>query len=90
MRSLTKALVIAAVAACAFSMPGAQAQEVLKMDSDMFVKMCDSDKDGMVSKAEMMKMVEKMFEKHDTKKIGKLDKKQVEAFLKEFNKPSGS
>jgi Ca2+-binding EF-hand superfamily protein len=56
------------------------------MDADHFVKMCDTDKDGMVSKAEAMKMVEKMFDKHDTKKMGKLDKKQVEAFLAELMK----
>jgi Ca2+-binding EF-hand superfamily protein len=46
------------------------------------------DHDGMVSKAEMMKHMEKMFDKMDTKKTGKLDKKQTEAFLKEFNKES--
>jgi hypothetical protein len=43
----------------------------------------------MVSKAEMMKMVEKMYDKHDTKKMGKLDKKQAEAFLKELMKAGG-
>ena len=87
MRSLAKALAITAVAACAFSMPAAYAQK--DMDSDKFVKMCDEDKDGMVSKAEMMKMMEKMFDKHDTKKAGKLDKKQAEAFLKELMKGGG-
>jgi Ca2+-binding EF-hand superfamily protein len=42
------------------------------MDAANFVKMCDGDKDGMVSKAEMMKMVEKVWEKADKKKAGKL------------------
>ena len=37
-----------------------------------------------------MKMIEKMWDKQDTKKMGKLDKKQVEAFLKDLIKPSGS
>lgn len=87
MQSLTKALAVAAVATCALSLP-AQAQET-KMDMDHFVKMCDADKDGMVSKAEMMKMVEKMYDKHDTKKMGKLDKKQTEAFLKELMRGGG-
>ncbi len=87
MQSLTKALAVAAVAACALSLP-ALAQDT-KMDADMFVKMCDTDKDGMVSKAEVMKMVEKMYDKHDTKKMGKLDKKQTEAFLKELMKGGG-
>jgi hypothetical protein len=36
-----------------------------------------------------MKMVEKMYDKHDTKKMGKLDKKQTEAFLKELMKGGG-
>ena len=52
--------------------------------------MCDADKDGMVSKEEVMKMVEKAFDKHDKKKMGKLDKKQAVEFLKEFMGHSGS
>ena len=87
MQSLTRALAVAAVAACALSLP-ALAQDT-KMDANAFVKMCDSDKDGMVSKAEVMKMVEKMYDKHDTKKMGKLDQKQTEAFLKELMKGGG-
>ena len=43
----------------------------------------------MVSKDEVMKMVEKMFDKHDTKKMGKLDKKQAEALLKELMRGGG-
>jgi Ca2+-binding EF-hand superfamily protein len=35
-----------------------------------------------VSKAEVMKRVEKMFDKADTKKTGTLDRKQLDAFLK--------
>ncbi|MBL0144249.1 MAG: hypothetical protein IPP91_19630 [Betaproteobacteria bacterium] len=61
---------------------------MMKHDMDAFMKACDMDHDGMVSKAEMMKHMEKMFDKMDTKKTGKLDKKQTEAFLKEFNKES--
>ena len=62
---------------------------MMKHDMDAFMKSCDMDHDGMVSKAEMMKHMEKMFDKMDTKKTGKLDKKQTEAFLKEFTKESG-
>lgn len=61
---------------------------MMKHDMDAFMKSCDMDHDGMVSKAEMMKHMEKMFDKMDTKKTGKLDKKQTEAFLREFNKES--
>ena len=43
----------------------------------------------MVSKDEVMKMVEKMFDRHDKKKMGKLDKKQAEDFLKDLLKGSG-
>ena len=91
MRSLNKAFAAAAVATI-FAVPTAFAQATQAredMDYDKFVKMCDTDKDGMVSKAEVMKMVEKMFDKQDTKKMGKLDKKQVEFFLKELTRSGG-
>jgi hypothetical protein len=84
MRLLTKTLVAAAMSAAIVAAPMAFAQETA--DADKFVKMCDMDKDGMLSKAEVMKMVEKMYDKHDAKKMGKLDKKQVEAFLKDLMK----
>ena len=61
-----------------------------KMNMDEFMKSCDMDKDGMMSKAEMLAHMEKMFDKMDTKKTGKLDKKQSEIFLKQFTAPSGS
>ena len=61
-----------------------------KMNMDHFMKACDMDKDGMMSKAEMLAHMEKMFDKMDTKKTGKLDKKQSEAFLKQFTTPSPS
>ena len=87
MRSLTKMMAAAAMAAAVCAVPLAQAGE--DINPDAFVKMCDSDKDGMVSKAEVMKAVEKMFDKADTKKMGKLDRKQVEVFLKELMKGGG-
>ena len=84
MRTFTKALAVAAAVTCTMAMPLAQAGDISKADADKFVTMCDKDKDGMVSKAEAMKMVEQAFDKQDTKKMGKLDKKQIEAFLKEI------
>jgi hypothetical protein len=77
----------AAILATAFLVPAAHARE--DMDADKFVKMCDADKDGMVSKSEVMKQVEKMFDKHDKKRAGKLDKTQVELFLIELMKSGG-
>jgi hypothetical protein len=86
MKMLKSVLASTAMAAALIAAP-AYAQE--SVNADAFVKMCDSDKDGMVSKAEAMKMIEKMFDKQDTKKMGKLDKKQVDAFLKELMKSGG-
>ena len=83
MNRIARTLAIASLAASsAFFLPAAHADA---LNPDAFVKMCDTDKDGMVSKAEVMKHVEKMFDKMDAKKMGKLDKKQVEEFLKAFN-----
>ena len=87
MRLLPKVLAVAAMATAVCSAPLVYAGD--DINPEAFVKMCDTDKDGMVSKAEVMKMVEKMYDKHDSKKMGKLDKKQVEAFLKELMKGGG-
>jgi hypothetical protein len=57
-----------------------------RMDADKFAKMCDTNKDGMVSKEEFMKHAEKLWVKMDTKKTDKMDAKQLEAFLKELMK----
>ena len=87
MRSLTKALAIVAISSTMIAAPAVLAGDDIK--SDHFVKMCDTDKDGMVSKAEMMKMVEKAWEKADKKKAGKIDKASAEAFLKELMRGGG-
>jgi hypothetical protein len=87
MKTLKTILAAGAMAVTMMAAPAALAQEALNPDA--FVKMCDGDKDGMVSKQEAMKMIEKMFDKHDTKKMGKLDRKQVEFFLKELMKSGG-
>jgi len=87
MRSIHKVLAAAAFAA-AFAVPAVQAAEE-SLGENQFVKMCESDKDGMVSKAEVMKAVEKMFDKADSRKEGRLDRKQVEFFLRELMKGGG-
>ena len=58
-------------------------------DMDAFMKSCDMDHDGMMSRAEMTTHMEKMFDRMDTRKTGKLDSRQTEAFLKNFTKQSG-
>ena len=83
MRTLTKAFAVAAAVACTMGIPAVYADNDGR-DAGKFVTMCDKDKDGMVSKAEVMAMVDKMFDKNDPKKSGKLDKKQVDAFLKDL------
>jgi hypothetical protein len=89
MNRIARTLAIASLAASsAFFLPAVHAAN--DVNPNAFVKQCDTDKDGMVSKAEMMKMAEKMFDQMDTKKAGKLDMKQVEAFLKAFTMMSGS
>jgi len=87
MRSFTHVLAAAAMATALGSTAVLAAKE--DENADKFVKMCDTDKDGMVSKEEVMKMVEKIFDKHDTKKMGKLDRKQADQFLKELMRGGG-
>ncbi len=81
-----KAAVVASVALLmgAFALPAAANDAV---NYDKFVKMCDENKDGMVSKEEFMKHVDKMWTKMADKKMaGKMDTKQFEIFLKELMK----
>ena len=66
---------------------GADTGKVVNMEE--FMKACDMDHDGLMSKAEMMKHMEKMFDRVDTKKSGKLDRKQTENFLRQLTEPSG-
>lgn len=88
MRNLKKTLALAAFSAAAvIAAPAAVAGD--DIDVNHFQKMTDTNKDGMVSKAEAMKMIEKTFDKHDTQKKGMLDKVQLEKFLKELMKSSG-
>jgi hypothetical protein len=84
--------IVAAPAALAQDMSRkAQMQDMPKMaHMDEFMKSSDMDHDGMMSKAEMVKHMEKMFDQMDTRKTGKLDRKQSEAFLKQFTAPSGA
>ncbi|MGL4573159.1 MAG: hypothetical protein ACRCV9_00040 [Burkholderiaceae bacterium] len=62
--------------------------ELYEKKAAKWAEMCDANKDGMVSKAEMMKMLEKAWAKADPKNTGRLDKKQVMMFMKEFQDPA--
>ena len=81
---------IAAVSLTALALsPAFAAAEREDLNYDAFVKMCDTNKDGMLSKQEIMKHVEKTFDKVDQQKKGELDRKQLEAFLRELMKSGG-
>lgn len=87
---ILKTVAFSVVAMSLLAAPAAFAQNKPKMvHMEEFMKSCDMDKDGMMSKSEMLAHMEKMFDKVDTKKTGKLDKKQTEHFLKQFAAPSG-
>jgi Ca2+-binding EF-hand superfamily protein len=92
MRTYSSKLFLAATAACLlFATQIARADdptELLEKKAAQWAAMCDANKDGMVSKAEMMKMVEKAWAKADPKNTGRLDKKQVMMFMKEFQDPA--
>ena len=62
----------------------------MMMNMEQFMKSCDMDHDGMMSKAEMVAHMEKMFDQIDARKSGKLDKRQTEEFLKQLTAPSGA
>ena len=82
---LLKTLAGPMVALSLLAAPAAFAADKPKMaNMEEFMKSCDMNHDGMMSKAEMVKHMEKMFDKMDTRKTGKLDKKQTEEFLKQL------
>lgn len=85
-----KALVGSLVALSLLASPVYADQKAKKVNMEEFMKSCDMNHDGMVSKEEMLKHMEKMFDMMDKKKTGKLDKKQAEEFLKQFTAPSGA
>lgn len=49
-----------------------------------FMKACDMNHDEMMTKAEMLAHMEKMFDRIDVKKTGKLDKLQTATFLRQL------
>ena len=87
---LLNTLASAMVAVSLLTAPAAFAADTTKkVNIHEFMKECDMDHDQMMSKAEMLKHMEKMFDKVDVKKAGKLDKTQTESFLKQFNTIGG-
>ncbi len=87
---IASSILMAATLFAAEKMEGMHKDMNHKMDMTQFMKSCDMDHDGMMSKSEMLVHMEKMFDKIDTKKTGKLNKKQTEEFLKQFNTIGGN
>ena len=77
MKAVSKAVLATVFAFGLSAAPLVQAASEAGPGADAFVKMLDMNKDGMVSKAEYMKMMEKMFDDMDKGKKGMLDKKQT-------------
>jgi Ca2+-binding EF-hand superfamily protein len=77
-----------AVSMMGLSMPSFA--DVTQADVERFVTKYDVNKDGMISRVEVMKMAAEMFEKMDTGKKGMLDDKKAMAFLLELQKSDGA
>jgi hypothetical protein len=78
----------AAMALASLSMPALA--DINAEDINIFVKMCDTNKDGMISKDEVMKRAAMAFDKMDSGKKGMADDKKTIAFLAELSKSDGS
>jgi len=63
--------------------------DVTQEDINRFVTMYDVNKDGMLSRVEVMKRASDMFDKMDTARKGMLDDKKAMAFLLELQKTDG-
>ena len=63
--------------------------EATEEDINRFVTGCDTNKDGMISKSEVLKRATATFDKMDTGKKGMMDDKQFVFFLMELQKTDG-
>jgi Ca2+-binding EF-hand superfamily protein len=88
-RNLLKATLFSIFAATAIGVSAPAFADTSPEDAARFVKICDSNKDGMVSKAEVMKRAEAEFAKMDKAKKGMVDSKQFMQFLLDLQKSDG-
>ena len=82
-------VLIAAIATTMVSMAAPAFADSSQEDIQRFVKMCDENKDGMISKAEIMKRAEAMLAKMPADKDGMVDSKKALAFIMELQKSDG-
>ncbi len=78
--ALAAALLFTATQAVAGGVTAAEEEMVTKWAQGI-----DKDQDHLLSKAEVLALVERAFAAADTKKAGKLDMKQVAVMLREFD-----
>ena len=79
---------LALAALASLACVAAQADEVSAAEEAMATKWAegvDMDRDHLVSRAEVLAIVEKAFAAADRKKTGKLDMKQLATMLREFD-----
>ena len=82
-------VVMGSIAAAMMGLSISVFAEATDEDINRFVIACDTNKDGMISRAEVMKRATDMFDKMDTGKKGMMDDKQFMAFLLELKKTDG-
>ncbi len=78
-----------AVAASLMALSTAALADVTQADVERFITKYDINKDGMISRVEVMKRAAEMFDKMDAGKKGMLDDKKAMAFLLELQKTDG-
>jgi Ca2+-binding EF-hand superfamily protein len=88
-RNILKATLFSMFAAATFGLSAPVFADSLPGDATRFIQICDTNKDGMVSKAEVMKRAEAQFAKMDTAKKGMVDSKQFVQFLLDLQKSDG-
>ena len=85
-----KTAFVAIVGALALNLATPATAGVSIDDANHFVKMCDSNKDGMLSKTEMMARMSKMLAAMPTDKAGMLDEMRTIALLLEIKRGDGN
>lgn len=90
---MKKSLLKVVIGSLAVAMMGLSMQsfaDVTQEDVERFVTRYDINKDGMISRVEVMKRAAEMFDKMDTGKKGMLEEKKAMAFLLELQKSDGA
>jgi Ca2+-binding EF-hand superfamily protein len=82
-------IVLASLAALMVTGAAPAFADTSQEDIQRFVQMCDVNKDGMVSKTELMKRAEAMLAKMPASKEGMVDSKKALAFIMELQKSDG-